>query len=153
MELAEQILDAWRINARLNLYLLDAIPPERLHTSMAKGKSVAGQFTHLHNVRGMWLKAASPDLYEGMAKLEPGGIDHSLLRRQLEDSGERIASLMQRGLEAGRIKNFKPHPAAFLGYLVAHESNHRTQVEVALRQAGTPLADAVAFGLWEWGVR
>ena len=51
------------------------------------------------------------------------------------------------------MKNFKPHAAAFLGYLISHEANHRGHIELALRQAGIPLDDKIAYGQWEWGVR
>ncbi|MCW5943131.1 MAG: hypothetical protein KIS66_12930 [Fimbriimonadaceae bacterium] len=152
MELAEQLVDAWRINARLALYLLEAVPDGALATKVQKSKSVAGHLGHTHNVRLMWLKAAAPDLHEGLSKVEGDG-DREALAAALTASGEAIAILLVRGIAEGRVKGFKPHPAAFLGYLVAHEAFHRAQAELALRQAGLPLDDRVAYGLWEWGVR
>lgn len=152
MELADQLIEAWRINARLALYLLDAVPDEALATKVAKSKSVAGHLAHTHNVRLMWLKAAAPDLHEGLAKVE-GEADRATLASSLVASGEAIEKLLARGLAEGRIKGFKPHPAGFFGYLVAHEAFHRSHAELVLRQAGTPLDDRVAYGLWEWGVR
>jgi uncharacterized damage-inducible protein DinB len=53
----------------------------------------------------------------------------------------------------GKIKGFKPHAAAFLGYLISHESHHRGQIALSLKQAGKPLDKKIAYGLWEWGVR
>jgi uncharacterized damage-inducible protein DinB len=52
-----------------------------------------------------------------------------------------------------RIKGFKPHVVAFLGYLISHESHHRGQAGRALKLSGHPLDQKTAFGLWEWGVR
>ncbi len=168
----ETLLETWRINARLNHFLLDAIPPEQMAVKLAKGKSVAGNFAHVHNVRLMWLKSAAPDLWEGMSKLDPdqlqaespgdpsppsplspGGARGSLTSSLLA-SDEAIAELLRRaGSPEGKIKGFKPHAQAFLGYLISHETFHRTCIELALRQNGTPLSDKVAYGLWEWGVR
>ncbi|HWD40234.1 MAG TPA: DinB family protein [Fimbriimonas sp.] len=153
MDLVEQSLETWRINDRLNHYLLKALADEALGTPLTKGKSVGGQFQHIHNVRLMWLKPAAPDLLEGLSKLE-GDVPGALLGDALTHSGQAIEKLLQRAFENdGKVKNFKPHAVAFLGYLIAHEADHRGQIEVALRQAGTPLPDKVGYGLWEWGVR
>ncbi|NQX60570.1 DinB family protein [Paenibacillus qinlingensis] len=48
---------------------------------------------------------------------------------------------------------FKPHPVAFLGYLISHESHHRGQIALLAKQLGFPLNKKTAFGVWEWGVR
>lgn len=102
----------------------------------------------------MWLKAASPALLEGLTKVEPAeATDRARLERALTASGVAIGRLLETGIETGRIKGFRPHPAAFLGYLISHESHHRGEIEVTLTQAGHQLAKKVSFGLWEWGVR
>lgn len=150
MDAKAQLLESWEINNRLNLYLLDAIPPELMQVKLEKGKTIEGQFAHIHNVRLMWLKASAPDLHETQTKAEGG----EALGALLNTSGAAIAELLSRSIDnGGKVKGFKPHVTAFLCYLVAHESFHRTQVEVSLRQNGTPLSDKVAYGLWEWGVR
>lgn len=150
----ESLLETWRINDRINRYLLEAIPPEALATPLPKGKSVGGNFTHIHNVRLMWLKASAPDLHAGQAKFEKEPFDHAQLAERLTASGEAIEELVRRaGTPEGRIKGFKPHAAGFVGYLISHESFHRAMVEIALRQAGTPLDDKIAYGTWEWGSR
>ncbi len=43
--LEEQILDSWNIHNRINLYLLDVIPPETLSgVSASKGRNIGEQF-------------------------------------------------------------------------------------------------------------
>ncbi len=152
-ELSAQILETWRINDRINRYLLAALTDDKLATPLAKGKKVGSQFAHIHNVRLMWLKASAPDLLEPLAKLEePTSCEE--VSSALEASGTAIELLLKRSLEGdGKVKNFKPHAAAFLGYLISHEANHRGHIELALRQAGIPLDDKIAYGQWEWGVR
>ena len=152
----EQLLETWAIHSRINLYLLDAIPAEALgDVSASKGRTVAEQFAHVHNVRLMWLKQAAPELLAGLEKVEKtDAADHLRLRAALESSATAIAELLRQSLAAGgRVKGFKPHVTAFLGYLVSHESHHRGQIALTLKQAGHPLDKKTAYGIWEWGVR
>jgi uncharacterized damage-inducible protein DinB len=155
--LRDQILDTWRIHNRINLYLLDAVAPEALgDVGPTKGRGVAEALAHLHNVRLMWIKEAAPDLMEGLGleKIEKGATpDGAALRAALETSGTAVERLLERGLESGKIRGFKPHPVAFLGYLLSHESHHRGQIALALKANGHPLDKKTAYGLWEWGVR
>ena len=155
-DLPTDLLDTWRIADRLNCYLLDAIPPADLAVKApdGKGRSVGEQVAHLHNVRLMWIRAAAPELEAGLAKLEAAdAADPARIRAALEASGEAVATLLEQSLAAGRVKGFKPHPAAFLGYLVSHEAHHRGQAVLTLRLAGRPVDRKVLYGLWEWGVR
>ena len=152
----EQIIDTWRIHNRINLYLLRAIDPAALDDSaVAKGRTVGETFAHLHNVRLMWLKSASPGLLEGLEKIEKSDAhDREHLASALERSGEAIATLLAESLgTGGRVKGFKPHATGFLGYMISHESHHRGQIAVRLKQSGHPLDKKIAYGMWEWGSR
>lgn len=154
MELEEQLLDTWRIHSRINLYLLDGIAPEALNgVSASKGRSVGSMFAHIHNVRLMWLEL-TPELLKGLAKVEKDkATDKKLLRRSLEASGRTMEALLKQGIAAGKIKGFKPRPAAFLGYAIAHESYHFGEIGLTLKQSGHALDAKVAYGIWEWGKR
>ena len=152
----EELVETWAIHNRIHLYLLAEIDAAHLGDKTGdKGRSVGEQLAHLHNVRLMWLKSAAEDLLAGLAKIEKGGAgDKEALAAALTASGEAIGALLARAFVGdGRIKGFKPHAAAFLGYLIAHEAHHRGQLVVSLKLAGHPVSKKVAFGLWEWGVR
>ncbi len=150
----KQIIEAWEIHNRLNHYLLNAIYEEHLaDISTSKGRNVGEQFAHIHNVRLLWLKAAAPDLLKGQNKIEKGVLSKKILSDELSNSSSAITSLLQNGFEQGKIKGFKPHPAAFLGYHISHESHHRGQIMFCLKQSGHPVDQKVQFGLWEWGSR
>lgn len=152
----DQFVETWQIHNRINLYLLDAIPDAALASvSSSKGRSVGEQFGHIHDVRLMWLKAAAPELLEGLEKYpKEAANDKARLKQALTRSGEAIEALLKKAFAAGgRVKNFKPHATAFLGYLISHESHHRGHIGLTLKQTGHPLDKKTAFGLWEWGVR
>jgi uncharacterized damage-inducible protein DinB len=101
------------------------------------------------------LKAAAPELLEGLVKLELKTLGtKDQLRSALSASGTSVESLFRKAIAAGgKVKGFKPHATAFLGYLISHESHHRGQIGWTLKQSGHPLDQKTAFGLWEWGVR
>jgi uncharacterized damage-inducible protein DinB len=151
----EQMIDTWNIHHRINIYLLDAIKEEYLaDVSASKGRNVGEQFAHIHNVRLMWLKAAAAELLDGPNKIEKEkGITKKQLVTELNKSAVAIEQLLKKGFAEGKIKNFKPHPSAFIGYLISHESHHRGQIMLSLKQAGHPVDKKIQFGIWEWGSR
>ncbi|HYP49429.1 MAG TPA: DinB family protein [Pyrinomonadaceae bacterium] len=151
-----QIVETWQINNRVNLYLLDAVLPENLDSKLlSKGRNVAEQFAHIHNVRLMWLRASLPESLGELTKIEnANAADKTLLQKSLDESGRAIAGLLTKAIEqGGKVKGFKPHATAFLGYLISHEAHHRSQIILALKQSGQPLEKKILYGLWEWGVR
>jgi uncharacterized damage-inducible protein DinB len=151
----EQLVETWNIHNRVNLYLLDAVAPEALGAVLApKHRTVYQLFAHLHNVRLMWLKSAAPELLAGLEKLEGTEGDKDALKNALEASGKALEGLLRKSLAAGgKVKGFKPHAVAFLGYLIAHESHHRGQIGWTLKNSEHRLDQKTAYGLWEWGVR
>src|ERR1700730_5326875 len=139
LDLESQLVDTWNINNRINLYLLDAISPGGLgDCSASKGRTVAEQIAHLHNVRLMWLKVCAPELMAGLEKIEKEtSTDKKLLERGLKKSGQAMEAVFKKAIEnGGKVKGFKPHVTAFLGYVIAHEAHHRGQIALSLKQSG-----------------
>jgi uncharacterized damage-inducible protein DinB len=146
-------IETWEINEKMNEFLLKGIKENQLSDRSAlKGRSVAEQFAHIHNVRLMWLKAASPVLLENQKKLEKEDAVTKLdLMEYLQQSSQTVSKLLEESFATGRVKGFKPHPEAFLGYLIAHEAHHRGQIILVLKENGHMPDKKVLYGLWEWG--
>ncbi len=152
----EDIIETWMINNRINIYLLNAIEKDEFlaDKTMNKGRTVGQQFAHIHNVRLMWLNAAAPEFLENIAKIDnKAEVNKSILEHNLMLSGLAIEKLFKKGMEENKIKGFKPHPIAFLGYLIAHEAHHRGQLIVSLKTNGHAIDKKAGFGIWEWGTR
>ena len=151
----KELIETWEINNRINLYLLEAIDEAYLKdVSASKGRNVGEQFAHIHNVLLMWIKAALPELLLGQTKIEKDTkISKKVLSAELKKSSEAIVKLIKKGFEEGKIKGFKPHPTAFTGYLISHESHHRGQILLTLKQSKHPIDQKTQYGLWEWGSR
>jgi uncharacterized damage-inducible protein DinB len=151
----DQLIETWNIHDRINRYLLKAVADDALGSALGpKHRTIYQLFAHMHNVRLMWLKSAASELLAGLTKLEGETGNKEALATALESSGQAIAALLGKGLAAGgKVKGFKPHAVAFLGYLISHESHHRGHIGWTLKNTGRPLDQKTSYGLWEWGVR
>lgn len=150
-------LDTWRINNQINLQLLEAIPAKALDVvAPSGGRSVARQFAHIYTLRRAWIEPSAPDLVKNLtpvrtrSKAEQAALNHHLLHQALINSGEAMRIFLERGFAKGKISGFKSHPTAFLAYLIAHEGYHRGEIGIILTQGGYPLANDIAYSLWNW---
>jgi uncharacterized damage-inducible protein DinB len=149
------LIETWEINQKMNELLLKNIPGEHLaDTGVSKGRTVGQHMAHIHNVRLMWIKVAAPQLLELQKKIEKEDpVTGAILLEETGKSAKAISELLQVGLAAGKIKGFKPHPEAFLGYMIAHEAHHRGQAIMVLKENGHLPGRNILYGLWEWGTK
>ena len=150
-----ELIETWEINQRINLYLIDSLlDPYLADVATSKGRNVGEQFAHIHNVRLLWIQAAKPELLKGLEKIDKEkGITKGQLKKSLALSANAISMLLEAAVKEGKVKGFKPHPTAFLGYLISHESHHRGQIMLCLKQCGHPADKKISYGMWEWGAR
>jgi uncharacterized damage-inducible protein DinB len=149
---AYTLADAWHLNNRVNLMLLEQLDEEQLAvTANPRARNVADQFAHLHNVRIQWLEPRTPALAKSLTKIGKGSATKAVLKDALEASAAALGGLFAEGETTGKVRIYhKRGPIAFLSYALAHEAHHRAQIMLHLKYAGRPVDRMFGFSLWEW---
>ncbi len=151
--LLAQILQAWRVNNSINLKLIREIPKKGFEAIplASRGRTVARQLMHMHKVHVGWLR------YNGVklpARAQPFTRDDSPSRAQLlaafRASGKAVEKYLRERLESdAKIKFFQGKPVRWMCYVIAHDSHHRGQIALALKQNQMRLPEKVALrDLW-----
>jgi len=152
-ETTPALLRAFDTNDKINLYLLDGLPPDAWRAQPPSGRDVASIFAHMHNVRLMWLKATAkgskiPD------QLDRHSVTVAQAKKAFPQSAAALRSVMEASFTSGgKVKGFPPDVMMFFAYLIAHDSHHRGQITMLARQLGYPVPQEVMFGMWEWNTR
>jgi uncharacterized damage-inducible protein DinB len=150
----EQLIEAWRINNRMNLLFIDTVTDDGMQKTLSTrgGRTVYEQLLHVHNVRIGWIEAAAKDIftkYELLDKEAP--YDKKRLRKSFEESSKAVEELIERSWnEGGKVKGFKKGLIPMIAYFLAHEGHHRGHAMLTLKQTGVKLPDTLKWGLWEW---
>lgn len=152
--LLQQVVDSWQVNNRVNLLIIRELNMELLALSLSKkgGRTIGAQFAHIHAVRLKWLEVGMPALFktqEAFDKNEVPAADKLISR--LNASADAIAGWITAGTdENGKLKGYKKGPVNLLGYLIAHESHHRGNILLTLKQNGFAIPDSLKWGIWDW---
>ena len=151
----EQLLDTWNTHNKMNLLLMDNITDAGMQKTLSTrgGRTVYQQFIHIHNVRMQWLEICAKDIFKKYKVLDKEtAFDRKLLKKPFEDSAKGIEELLGKTWDDnGKVKGFKKGVLPLLGYFISHESHHRGNILLTLKQTGEKIPDTVKWGLWGWG--
>lgn len=152
-DLISQILDTWRRHNDIILLLLNEIPEDGLSAvpSNSRGRDVARQLTHIYRNRLGWVHYHETGKRPHLERYDKGPAPpRAELIKFIEESGNAVLQLLERALKGElQPRMFGKNIIRWLGYLISHESHHRGQIMLALKQNGMRLPDNVAIqGLW-----
>lgn len=150
---ADGVLAAWRRHSDILLLLLDGVPAAGWTAvpTGSRGRDVARQFAHLDRVRRGWLHFHRTGRRPALPRVDKGAPPaKAVLRKALAESAKEVAGFLADAFQGeARPRMFGGDPVRWFAYLVAHESHHRGQIMIALKQAGHRLPDRIALqGLW-----
>jgi uncharacterized damage-inducible protein DinB len=162
IRLQDSILDAWKTNNRVTIFLMEHLPAELWDAKLpgAPRRTVRMLAGHIHNARCMWIKTLGKE--HGIAV--PRNVDRFKVKAKdlvlaLRRSGTGISDLLKFGCDhGGRIpatsayvwRNLPLDVGHVMGYFIAHEGHHRGQIVMLARQLGQRLPVEVTGGLWQW---
>jgi uncharacterized damage-inducible protein DinB len=157
MDFLEQILDSWYTNNRINLLLIDHISDEGMACTLSRrgGRSVSRQFAHLHTNRVWHMQKRAPHLADDLHVFETHEEpDRRVLSERLEYSTDVLADYFRLAVSGDRrIRCLKKGPVAYLSYFIAHESHHRGNILLTLKQSGHAVHKDARYAIWDWDRR
>jgi len=151
----DHVLEMWRSHEAVNRCLLahtpdaglDAVP--LLKTGKpSKGRTIARNWAHIYESRVAHLRKREKQLMKGAPEFGKG---YSPSRKEIEQalaqSSIGVEARLTNALADGELIR-KKQPLIFLAYQIAHESHHRGQMLLALKQSGFAPSEELRWGIW-----
>ncbi len=151
-ELIQSLVATWNRHNDILLLLLREIPDEGMTAKPAgsRGRDVAHQFAHLYEVRVGWLHYHATGHRLNRDEMDERVLYRAGLDVKIAQTGKDVAEWLEASLkDEKKVRMFGKDPVRWMGYLIAHESHHRGQIMLALKQSGIKMPEKVSLqGLW-----
>ena len=161
----EMLLDAWRTNNRVTIFLVEHLPRELWGATVpgAPRRTVRMIAGHIHNARCMWIKTLGKEFGIAVPRaVNRHKVGPQELMPALDHSSRGIIGLLTLGFDRGGAipvsssytwRNLPLDVGHVLTYFVAHEGHHRGQIVMLARQLGHRLPIEITGGLLQWSKR
>lgn len=144
------VINSWERHNSFNLLILESLSEENLSDyPSSKGRNVGEQFNHIFETRLNWIREMDSTAYNP-AKTYISKISINSLKDKLIASSELIKIILSKGLQSNSLRGYRGDPIRFYTYLISHESHHRGQILLSLKQGGHPAPPQVSYGIWRW---
>ena len=154
MDLSQQIVHTWYQNHHVNNLFLDEIDEKGMQATLSKrgGRTVLLQLAHLHNVRLMRIEHADKKLHATLSPIDAKALlSKQELVQHLNQSYHAIKTIIENSIENDfKVKGFKTGLIPFIGYFISHESHHRGNILLTLKQNGNKISDRLKWETWNW---
>lgn len=162
--LRDVLLEAYAVNDAMNQLLLAHLHPRawraKLPGAKSGGRTIAAIFSHLHNIRGAWLRNSAPHL-KRPAPLNPFRCTMAQTAAAHKKSAAQCLLMLTDALSTEpnrRVTKFTrdtfvptwPAGAAMFAYMFSHEAHHRGQIIMLAHQLGFRLPPKAWGGIWQW---
>lgn len=144
----DDVLEAWRVNNAVNLELLALCSDEDLELKPGKGKTIRSNYVHIIGFRRSWAEEKLKTEAAAIPKLDWKTATRDDLVKGLNVSHDLMADVFRKMEESTKPRRLTT--VTYFAYCIAHEANHRSQVEIALRINDREPEDAALYRLWEW---
>jgi uncharacterized damage-inducible protein DinB len=148
----ERLLAGWLRHNEILLYLVKEMPTQGFAAvaSGSRGRDVARQLAHLIRVRVGWLEYHRTGKRPQLGRASARRPSRAQLTADLRTSGARVEAYVRECLQGtSRPRLFGRDVVRWLLYLISHESQHRGQVLLALKQSEHRLPERITIqGLW-----
>jgi uncharacterized damage-inducible protein DinB len=146
------LLECWCTHDEINLYLLRHIPDEGFAAATllkngqpSKGRNVARIFRHMHEVRRSYI---GREFLKGIPHFDDDYVPtRAELLHAFASAGAGVEQRLRRIAEDGTRTKGRSG-MVLLGFLISHDSHHRGQIVLALKQSGVRTPELVKFGIW-----